>query len=141
MALLHTLSCLLWVAVVRLQMCATYKRPSLLVLKWDQHYSLTLEWMRCKLFFAFFRSAVQYICRAHSGGGQAFKQASVPADLIMMETNNTSYQTMSFLVCKYPLILYHSTYLLFFFVMNVFIVHSLALLLYAFFIMTKIVAK
>ena len=65
-----------------------YKRlVSLLALKWDQPYSLTLAWMRCKLSFALLRSTVQCFCGAHSGGGRAFKQVAFPADLAMTETN------------------------------------------------------
>ena len=44
-----------------------YKRlASMLAEKWDQPYSNTLAWMRCKLSFALLRSAIQCIRGAHS---------------------------------------------------------------------------
>ena len=65
-----------------------YKRlASLLAPKWDQPYSLTLAWMRCKLSFALLRSAVQCIRGARSSGGLALKQVALRADLAMAETN------------------------------------------------------
>ena len=50
---------------------------SMLSEKWDQHYSNTLSWMRCKLSFALLRAAIQGIRGARSAGGRAFKQ-SIP---------------------------------------------------------------
>ena len=68
-----------------------YKRlASMLSEKWDQHYSNTLSWMRCKLSFALLRAAIQGIRGARSAGGRAFKQSTPPTDLVVAEANFTA---------------------------------------------------
>ena len=65
-----------------------YKRlASLLAEKWDQPYSSTLAWMRCKLSFALLRSSIQCIRGARSTCGRAFKQPFHPTDLGVAESN------------------------------------------------------
>ena len=47
-----------------------YKRlASLLCAKWNQPYSSTMAWIRCRLTFSLLRSAIQCIRGARSGGG------------------------------------------------------------------------
>ena len=42
---------------------ATYKRlASLLVTKWNQPYSTTMSWLRCRLSFSLLRSSIQACC-------------------------------------------------------------------------------
>ncbi len=70
-----------------------YKRlASMLAEKWDQPYSKTLNWMRCKLSFALIRSAIQSIRGARSAGGHAqlHKQAQLPTDLMIAESKITA---------------------------------------------------
>ena len=65
-----------------------YKRlASMLTEKWDQPYSTTLAWMRCKLSFALLRSSIQCIRGARSAGGRAVQQSILPADLVVAESN------------------------------------------------------
>ena len=62
-----------------------YKRlASLLAMKWDQPYSSTLSWLRCRLNFSLLRSAIQCIRGARSSIGQAMKTPP-PMDLAMSE--------------------------------------------------------
>ena len=65
-----------------------YKRlASMLAEKWDQPYSNTLAWMRCKLSFALLRSAIQCIRGARSSSGLAHKQIIPPTDLVIAESH------------------------------------------------------
>ena len=51
-----------------------YKRlASMLASKWDNQYSTTLCWLRCRLSFSLLRSAIQSIRGARSSCGHAFK--------------------------------------------------------------------
>ena len=64
-----------------------YKRlASMLAEKWDQPYSSTLAWMRCKLSFALLRSAIQCIRGARSASGRAFHHVIPPTDLVLAES-------------------------------------------------------
>ena len=64
----------------------TYKRlASMLSEKWNQNYSCTLAWMRCKLSFSLLRSSIQCIRGARSASGRAFKPTLLPADLVVSE--------------------------------------------------------
>ena len=66
--------------------CTTfYKRlASLLAEKWDQHYSTTLFWLRCRLSFSLLRSAIRCIRGARSSRGHPIRSSSV-IDLISNE--------------------------------------------------------
>ena len=49
---------------------STYKRlASLLATKWNQPYSSTLSWLRCKLSFSLLRSSIQSIRGSRSSAG------------------------------------------------------------------------
>ena len=63
-----------------------YKRlASMLAHKWDQAYSTTLWWLRCRLNFSLIRSAIQALHGARSSQGHAVHfPASV--DLVIMES-------------------------------------------------------
>ena len=62
-----------------------YKRlASCLAMKWDQSYSSTMFWLRCRLTFSLLRSAVQCIRGARSSNGHAAK-SSPPIDLAISE--------------------------------------------------------
>ena len=62
-----------------------YKRlASLLAEKWDQQYSSTLYWLRCRLSFSLLRSAIQCIRGARSTRGHAIKSSS-SIDLVSNE--------------------------------------------------------
>ena len=66
----------------------SYKRlASMLAEKWDQPYSSTLAWMRCKLSFALLRSSIQCLRGARSSRGRACRQHVLPTDLVLAETN------------------------------------------------------
>ena len=61
-----------------------YKRlASKLSEKWDQPYSLTINWLRCTISFAPLRSAIQGIRGARSSRGHAIQ--STPVDLATAE--------------------------------------------------------
>ena len=87
------------------------KLASMLASKWDQPYSLTLAWMRCKLSFTLLRSAVHCIRGACSAGGRAFKHVALPADLAIMETNTSSSKSSS--ACTNSLIIKYHLFLVF----------------------------
>ncbi|XP_064404503.1 uncharacterized protein LOC135349822, partial [Halichondria panicea] len=60
---------------------STYKRlASLLSTKWDQPYSTTMGWIRCRLSFSLLRSAITCIRGARSSQGHATRQP--PIDLV-----------------------------------------------------------
>ena len=62
-----------------------YKRlASLLADKWDQPYSQTMNWLRCRISFALLRSAIQCICGACSSHGHAIFS---PVDLVTAEAH------------------------------------------------------
>ena len=62
-----------------------YKRlTSLLADKWDQPYSQTINWLRCRISFALLRSAIQCIRGARSSCGHAILS---PVDLVTAEAN------------------------------------------------------
>ncbi len=66
-----------------------YKRlASMLATKWDNNYSSTLCWLRCRLGFSLLRSAIQSIRGARSSRGYATK---IPGaiDLVTMESSLT----------------------------------------------------
>ena len=64
-----------------------YKRlAAMLAEKWDQPYSTTLAWMRCKLSYALLRSAVQCIRGARSSASRAFKFVTHPIDPVVAES-------------------------------------------------------
>ena len=58
---------------------STYKRvASLLAAKWDQPYSSTLSWLRCRLSFSLLRSSIQAIRGTRSSCGRALRSAHLP---------------------------------------------------------------
>ncbi|XP_064395274.1 uncharacterized protein LOC135342473, partial [Halichondria panicea] len=64
---------------------STYKRlASLLSTKWDQPYSTTMGWIRCRLSFSLLRSAIMCIRGARSSQGHATRQP--PIDLVTSES-------------------------------------------------------
>ena len=63
-----------------------YKRlSSLLAFKWDQPYSSTMSWLRCRITFSLLRSAIQCLRGARSRGGHA-ATPSPAMDLIISES-------------------------------------------------------
>ena len=65
---------------------ATYKRlATLLAWKWDQPYSHTMGWLRCRLSFSLLRSSIQAIRGARSSAGRASK-STLPIDLMTQES-------------------------------------------------------
>ena len=66
---------------------STYKRlATLLAVKWDQPYSSTMSWLRCRLSFSLLRSSIQAIRGARSSAGMAMKSATLPLDLMITES-------------------------------------------------------
>ena len=64
-----------------------YKRlASLLAAKWNNSYSSTLSWLRCRLSFSLLRSAIRSIRGARSSPGHAFR-SPVCLDLIRSEAH------------------------------------------------------
>ncbi len=65
----------------------TYKRlASLLSTKWEQPYSTTMGWIRCRLSFSLLRSAIMCIRGARSSQGNATRQQDAPIDLVARES-------------------------------------------------------
>ena len=65
----------------------TYKRlASLLSSKWNQPYSNTLGWLRCRLSFALLRASILAIRGARSSSGRVTVSASIPIDLVTAES-------------------------------------------------------
>ena len=63
-----------------------FKRLALMLSeKWDQPYSSTLTWMRCKLSFTLLRSSIQCIRGARSAAGRVSRGAVPPADLVLSD--------------------------------------------------------
>ena len=61
-----------------------YKRlASRLATKWDQPYSTTMSWLRCRLTFSLFQSAIQCITDALTSCGYAAKLQTPPIDLVV----------------------------------------------------------
>ncbi len=66
---------------------SSYKRlATLLAAKWNQPYSSTLSWLRCRLSFSLLRSSIQAIRGARSSNGRAQKAAHLPVDLMIVES-------------------------------------------------------
>ena len=64
-----------------------YKRlASMLASKWDQPYSCTLAWLRCRLAFSLLRAAIQCLRGARSSGGHAAPPQHA-IDLIVHESH------------------------------------------------------
>lgn len=60
---------------------STYKRlATLLAAKWDQPYSKTLSWLRCRLSFSLLRSSIQ------ASSFFAMKSAHLPINLMIVES-------------------------------------------------------
>ena len=65
-----------------------YKRLACcLAMKWDQPYSSTMSWLRCRHTFSLLRSAIQCIRGARSCCGHAAKSLNPPMDLAISELN------------------------------------------------------
>ena len=65
----------------------TYKcLASLLSSKWNQPYSNTLGWLRCRLSFALLRASILAIRGARSSSGRVTVSASIPIDLVTAES-------------------------------------------------------
>ncbi|XP_064406363.1 scavenger receptor cysteine-rich type 1 protein M130-like isoform X2 [Halichondria panicea] len=63
-----------------------YKRlASMLSSKWDQSYSSTLSWLRCRLTFSLLRSSIQAIRGSRSSCGHPFRVGAI--DLVMSEAH------------------------------------------------------
>ena len=61
-----------------------YKRlASLLATKWEQLYSLTIDWLRCTITFSLLRSAIQCIRGARSRSGFASRSPPSQMDIII----------------------------------------------------------
>ena len=64
----------------------TYKRlASMLSSKWNQPYSTTMGWLRCRLSFSLLRASVLAIRGARSSSGH-FAKSSAPVDLVTAES-------------------------------------------------------
>ena len=63
-----------------------YKRlASLLAEKWDQQYSSTARWLRCRLSFSLLRSAIRTLRGSRSSHGHPIK-SPIMADLVTSES-------------------------------------------------------
>ena len=68
-----------------------YKRlASGLAVKWDQPYSCTMSWLRCRINFSLLRSAIQCIRGARSTIRHACKPIIAPVDLVAAESQLTN---------------------------------------------------
>ncbi len=71
---------------------STYKRlATLLATKWDQPYTSTMNWLRCRLSFSLLRSSIQAIRGARSTAGKASKATPLPIDLVISESLITGH--------------------------------------------------
>ncbi len=59
---------------------------TLLAVKWNQAYSTTLSWLRCRLSFCLLHSSIQAIRGARSSCGRAIKVNHLPPDLVIRES-------------------------------------------------------
>ena len=60
---------------------STYKRlATLLAAKWNQPYTSTMNWLRCRLLFSLLRSSIQAIRGGRLTAGKASKATSLPID-------------------------------------------------------------
>ena len=65
-----------------------YKRlASCLATKWDQPYSSTMSWLRCRLTFSLLRSAIQCLRGSRSSIGHPIRSVIPPMDLAQSELN------------------------------------------------------
>ena len=63
-----------------------YKRlASLLASKWDNSYSSTMAWLKCRLTFSLLRSSIRSIRGACSHSGSPLR--APPVDLVRLEAN------------------------------------------------------
>ena len=53
--------------------------------KWNQSYSTTLWWLRCRLTFSLIRSAIQTLCGARESEGHAI-HSPASVDLVITES-------------------------------------------------------
>ena len=71
---------------------STYKRlATLLAAKWDQPYTSTMNWLRCRLSFSLLISSIQAIRGARSTAGKTSKATSLPIDLVISESLITDH--------------------------------------------------
>ena len=64
-----------------------YKRlASLLASKWDQPYSTTMGWLRCRISFSLLRSSIMCIRGARSSRHHFERQASLQPNLVIQES-------------------------------------------------------
>ena len=65
---------------------STYKcLASLLAEKWNQAYSLTMSWLRCRISFLLLTSSIQALCDSRSSSGRAIYSAP-PIDCVISES-------------------------------------------------------
>ena len=63
-----------------------YKRlASMLADKWDQPYSTTTFWLRCRISFSLLRSAIRSLRGSRSSRGHAIRPSTISTDLIVSE--------------------------------------------------------
>ncbi len=73
---------------------STYKRlATLLAVKWNQPYSATMSWLRCRLSFSLLRSSIQAIRGARSSAGVAIHADPLPIDLVITESQMDTLTT------------------------------------------------
>ena len=66
---------------------STYKRlATLLAGKWNQSYSSTMSWLRCRLSFSLLRSSIQAIRGSRSSAGAPTRCEPLPLDLVIAES-------------------------------------------------------
>ena len=81
---------------------AFYKRLACcLAIKWEQPYSSTMSWLRCRLAFSLLRSAIQCIRGARSRCGHAAKSLASPLDLVTSDLKLISVMAYSFVIHMY----------------------------------------
>ena len=62
---------------------ATYKRlATLIAMKIDTPYSVTMGWIRCRLSFSLLQAAIMCLRRTRSSVGHALRQPEAPIDLV-----------------------------------------------------------
>ena len=66
---------------------STYKRlATLLAGKWNQSYSSTMSWLRCRLSFSLLRSSIQAIRGSRSSAEAPTRCEPLPLDLVIAES-------------------------------------------------------
>ena len=79
-----------------------YKRlASCLAEKWDEPYSTTMAWLRCRISFSVLRSAIQSLRGAQSCIGHAVRSHASLSVVVTAEAKMTQHTCLTKLLCSH----------------------------------------